>query len=319
MLKKILALLLLLVATFPSFSQVQPKEVDPTLEPKEVQSRTLLVMLMAEDPKKVAKLAGKPEDLATYRAEIEQFNVNLKWVFEKFWKFSTKVDFKPVPEATKMSKGKAGKGYCLFNYRVEKVGAPAPPSKEIALQPPYTKLSKPDEYGYFDIRLPEKMLPTQAPVAKVKLPFYAPNLDDMVFGVTLLQRELQHKLDNIDPKAEYKQLDFAAQALKTNTLLINKFEIEEDLIDERTFKRAYPYDYEINHPDSISNHILDQDPGFSYVKIIPEGIDQLRHYVINCEDGTVQAIVTTRYDPKKTRRQRITTAELKQYCALVKR
>jgi hypothetical protein len=94
------ALLLQTTAARAQFGLGKPKEIAL------VKSQPLIVILKEEDPKQLKKLAGKPEDLADYKASIADYNSQMRELAPKLWKLSSAVEFKPESELESLRKAK---------------------------------------------------------------------------------------------------------------------------------------------------------------------------------------------------------------------
>jgi hypothetical protein len=183
---------------------------------------------------------------------------------------------------------------------------------------PYKKLSTPDEWGCFELRTPENMMPNKPALAAIKLPFLAPNQLDMVFALQLIQFTLQNRAEDLEEKAVNKNIQANAKNLQGKTLMLDKAEFKEDDFPEEKVKKSYPYEYVVENRDTIGSRTLNGNADFAYIMIAPGNDNNLQHYVMSCEDGTVCCIYSTPFNPKQFKKDRINLEALKAYSKFAK-
>ena len=100
-----------------SSAQISPKFQGEVKELKELQSRTLIVEILEEDPKILKKLdkPKKQDDLIDYKLFIKQFNEEFKIYAAKYWKLNTKIEFKTTTEVLALNKAK-DKSYAILRF-----------------------------------------------------------------------------------------------------------------------------------------------------------------------------------------------------------
>lgn len=114
--KKILLLAFGLVSLV-STAQISSKFYGEVKELKELQSRTLIVEILEENPKVLKKLdkPKKQKELSDYKLFIKQFNEEFKVYATKYWKLNTKIEFKTETEILALNKAK-DKSFALLRY-----------------------------------------------------------------------------------------------------------------------------------------------------------------------------------------------------------
>jgi hypothetical protein len=100
-----------------SSAQISPKFYGEVKELKELQSRTLIVEILEEDPTILKKLdkPKKQDDLNDYKLFIKQFNEEFKIYAAKYWKLNTKIEFKTTTEVLALNKAK-DKSYAILRF-----------------------------------------------------------------------------------------------------------------------------------------------------------------------------------------------------------
>lgn len=279
--------------------------------------RTTIVVLQSEDPKKSTKLKKTPEDYEAYKMDIEYFNENLKASVEKWWRFTEKYEFHSYAEMTKMVKGKAAKNYVVLIYQQQR-NNPAPPSQVINAVLPYKRLSTPEEWGCFELRTPENLLPSKPALDVVKLPYQAPSIGDMVFAMHVMQFNLANKSEGLSESQIKMNVKNAGKLIKNKTLYMDRTEIDDNELNEQVIHKAYPYEYVIDERDSIQQYLIRASGDALVPMIVPGNNMDMVHYLISAEDGTICGMYSLPYDAKDSRRLRITREVLKVYAKMGK-
>jgi hypothetical protein len=284
--------------------------------------RTTIFILKTEDTKVIAKLKKTPSEIEVYKADIAAFNDRLKAAVERWWKFTEKYEYHTLAETNKLIKGKANKNYLLFQYlqHTEKIPGALPPSTQIvATTLPYKKVSTPTNYGYYELRAAENIIPTKPALIEIPLATLAPKLIDNVFSIQLMQYNLYNVSENLKESDIKKNYMANAKVLLSKNLLIDLADIDEDGLSETKIKKAYQFEYSVLESDSSVNRIFEGNADYAYVRIIPSPNDgKLYHYVVSCEDGTFCNLYISKFDAKAKRKERITIDALKGYCKNIK-
>ena len=105
--------ILFIAFCFLAFTKVNA-QIDPSINMDlkklpQMLERNLIVVLLDEDAKEVAKLEKhldkEPNGLKNYREEIKTFNDAIKSGMEKYWKLNSKIDYKNQSEIKDFMKG----------------------------------------------------------------------------------------------------------------------------------------------------------------------------------------------------------------------
>jgi hypothetical protein len=166
---------------------------------EDASKRITLVVIMAEDPKK-AKLKKNVAEAELAKKDMEKFNSDLQSAIKKWWKFTERYEFKSLAEVQKITKGKTNKGYLVLQYifQNELEGSAKPNAPQSAILP-FNKLSKPEAFGYFELRQAENMVATKPALAYANLAFQAPSLFDDVFAIHTMQYDLYNHMEGLSP------------------------------------------------------------------------------------------------------------------------
>jgi hypothetical protein len=265
----------------------------------------------------MTKLKKNPADVDTYKKEIQEFNDRLTEAVKKWWKFTEKYEFHTMLEINKIAKGKTAKGYLVYQYLMQtdkpKTGAPTAASQNVSATLPFKKLSTPENFGCFEVRTAENLAPGKLPLAVVPLTFQAPSLAEAASAIQIVQYDLYNHMEGLNETDIKKNLVANAKNLLSKTLLIDKYDIAENEFTDSKIKKLYPYDYQIDEPDTLTAKIMEASPDYAYVKIVPTEEGRLMHYVISCEDGTVCNSYLGKWDEKMRRKERINAEALKAY------
>lgn len=314
--KKIAAFLFCTLLIVSNLLKAEPTQAYKKEAYEDASKRITLVVIMAEDPKK-AKLKKNVAEAELAKKDMEKFNSDLQSAIKKWWKFTERYEFKSLAEVQKITKGKTNKGYLVLQYifQNEQDGAPKPAAAQSALLP-FNKLSKPEAFGYFELRQAENMVATKPALAYANLAFQAPSLFDDVFAIHTLQYDLYNHMEGLSPNEIKANLQANAKNLLSKTLLIDKNDIAESVFNESKMKNLYPYEYLYVETDSCASKAFEGNADYAFVKLIPTEDGKLLHYVISCEDGTVCCYFESKFETK--RRERIKAEALKAYSKYVK-
>lgn len=163
--KKILLLAFGFVS-LASSAQITSKFYGEVKELKELQSRTLIVEVLEEDPKTLKKLdkPKKQKELNDYKLFIKQFNEEFKIYAAKYWKLNTKIEFKTQTEVLALNKAKDKSFAVLKYYNLKDNNSFGLDTKMTVAALVYTRcetsINQPDSKIYLPIRkdLTEKFL-----------------------------------------------------------------------------------------------------------------------------------------------------------------
>src|ERR1035437_791781 len=150
---------------------------------KELQSRTLVVVLRKESPKMLKKLSEKPDELKAYQKSIANYNEGFKLAMQNFWPYKQNIKyielssdtwtFKVKPEIEEMLEGKDKSHYAFI---LQKIDDPTFQNGEFR---DYSGL----KLSSLIVALGEK----DNVVGEIKLPFSKPSEADFIYGIQQLK------------------------------------------------------------------------------------------------------------------------------------
>ncbi len=259
---------------------------------KRIKEVPLLAILQTKSEKVIKKISkSKNGDLEKYYSDIENYNISLKKGFENSWNFSNEVKFITSEELeTYNSESNTGK-YAYFKIQIEKGdnGFSLIKSKGLITT-----------YNYAIYLTGEKK-----PVYSFMYSSSLPNAADFKFISQQIQNYLtvRELLKSGEKSKNELKSEFYENAhkIKDKTLLINKEDISDNLIEE--IKNIYKYQYKLTSKEEIDEAILNNDKSKAYLKIVPQGqitgssgplkVSKLMfvQFIMNAEDGKVLAFV----------------------------
>lgn len=303
-------------------------------EALQIKNSVLLVALEEEDAKRIKKLSNKPEKLEHYRTQIAGRNRALKNAVEKYWSFSSKVEYTTESKAKEMLETEKDKyvmisfgeylDYESFRTHTGMNGSPAGWGGSGAGMS-YNPSTKYTELANVITTL---LISDPGKIIKAFLPNVYPSEADAVYGIQQIQYILNYLLaDEKNTMVKFMaHIRNNAPELKNKTLLIDKDDLSKKLT-ESDVKEVYPYPFKIVSQKEIDKAILEKDPTAAYVQIadMPGGKGNVSaHYVSNAADGKIYCYdaPTVSFGIKGmdviTYGERITKKYLKNYCENVK-
>lgn len=276
-----------------STAQISPKFYGEVKELKELQSRTLIVEILEEDPKTLKKLdkPKKQKELSDYKLFIKQFNEELKIYAAKYWKLNTKIEFKTQTEVLALNKDKNKSFAVLRYYNLQDNNNHGADTKLSVGAIVYTRiessLNQPDSKIYLPIR----------PDSKDKFLLEA----DYKYALETLQANVKwivsnDKVLNFDKYAD-KMSDDNCSKLKGKTLLVGN----DMMMKNRTQAEAktnYGGDLKFVSESDLNNAVVNKSKNTAVLYSIPYGIlkvgsvIQLANIVffkviVDCETGEI--------------------------------
>lgn len=256
------ALLLYSTAVWAQLGLGKPKDIAI------VKSQSLIVILKDEDPKELKKLAGKPEDLATYKGYIANYNAQMQELAPKLWKFSPSVEFKHESDLPALRKAKGAQHGVLQQAELADThrhynsagGAPG----GMGNMANYTYSSEHlsaftlEVYGDGD----------QNKVWRVSIapgPIYA---SDIIFSLRTMQTYIQSRLDGRSRGDMRAEVDANSKRLPTKTLLIDEADLE-DKLTVADIKASYPFPYQVVPRLTIEQAAATNDARYAYIRMMP--------------------------------------------------
>lgn len=272
---------------------------------QKIKNSILLVTLDEEDSEIGSKLAGKPDKLEHYRTQVEGRNKALKNAIDKYWTFSSKVEYVTGAKAKEMMKVDKEKyvligfgqyiDYEKFKTGVGKDGSPAgwinPPSGTRPIGAPSTGYyyNRSTKYSETANTITTLTVTDPGNLIKVYLPNVYPSESDAVYGIQQIQYILNYILaDEKNGMMKFPgQIKKNAVELKNLTLLLDKEDLDPKLTED-AIKKAYPFQFKIVSQEEIDKAILSKDSSVAYVQItdMPTGKGNVSaHFVSNPYDG----------------------------------
>ncbi len=282
--KLLLPLTLLLGLFQPVYAQFGSRAVAI----QEIQKRDLIVIIGKMDDKVMKKIEkkGNSDLTSTYQTLIDNFNQNMKYAVENFWKFTTgQIIYKTVEEYQELMNDKA-------NASKYAVMCCTSGGYEIGL-------------GQFDWQIDDKGNSMTGSVVSfsVTLPDlkggnlydYKVTLGELVPGkaslICAMEREktwytalLKNHL--MKPNSESDEMIKNNQHnLVSKTLLIRDKDLGED-VKPAQIKASYPLLFKIVSEDDMNKSIMAKDSNYAYVGLVLGGTgSEVHFYVVDCADG----------------------------------
>ncbi|WP_282161387.1 hypothetical protein [Ulvibacterium marinum] len=251
-------LILLFILTFNHINaQLGFGKIEDINRIKEV---PLLVILQEKSEKTIKKITkSKKADINQYYSDIESFNTAIRDGFENSWVFSNKIKFITTKELETYNSKSNKRKYAYFQLLIDEGddGFSLLESKGLITTYNYalylTGQKKP-VYSY----MYSSNLPNSA-----DFKFISQQIQNYLVGREKLKSGKKSRKEMV---AEFNK---NAHEIKNKTLLLNKEDLTENLIDE--IKNIYKYDYKITTKDEIDKAILNNDESIAYLKVVPMG------------------------------------------------
>lgn len=240
----------------------KPKDIEV------VKSQSLVVVLKEEDPKELKKLASKPDDLATYKGYIANYNAQMQELVPKLWKFSPSVEFKYAADLPALRKAKGVQHGVLQQADLVDMhrhyngagGAPGGMSNML-------------NYSYSSDRISAFTLEVygdgdQNKVWRVSIapgPIYG---SDIIFSLRTLQTYMQSRLDGRSRGDMRAEIAANGKQLPTKTLLIDETDLKNKLT-AADIKQAYPFPYQVVPRQTIEQAVASGDTHYAYIRMMP--------------------------------------------------
>ena len=275
-----------------------------------VKNRKLVVMIEAPNDRVLKQIAKKPKlgTVEDYKADLAEYNANLKEVIEKFWPYNRKdIQYKTFEELREL-KGTGTREYAVVGCFSMKPGI-SPTSNhstyEIFDGLHWVKNIK-DEFGehgsmFTSLRVNKIENFGNAPIFSIPLFDVFPSKAGLVYGLKTIDAFFAFKYTNEGKKTkdilEYAmRVDVSgrAQRLTGKTLLIREEWLDKDL-NETNIKKIYPYAFKVVKRAEMDNVVMAQDGKYAYAALVPyvhrAGSVIFFHYLIDCADGQPLAMV----------------------------
>lgn len=154
------------------------------------------------------------------------------------------------------------------------------------------------------------------PIYLQNMPNLFPTQGDLIFGVQMIQTYLIGRLAGKSMADAKEAMKEYANVLKTKPLLIDREDVKESLADAE-IPKYYPYPYLITDYATIEKAIMEKDPRYAYVEIVPMGTSGSYHLVVDAEKGVTIGYSTPL--PMIGSGGRVTGRHLKNYTGFVEK
>lgn len=261
-------LLLLLMAALSGTSMIYSQiGSSKQKDVQEIKKRTLVFALEEISPKLKEKL--DENEFPRYKDEVEEYNKAIKEA-AAFWKFNEKIEFMTRAEIGKLSKSKSmNHAYVEFNkFTVFTLTAAS-----------YRSLSE-GEPTILNVRLTDDN-PLGPPVFGVHMANPYPNKADLVYALKAMQLQLNFKLESKKDGEINDMFKENGKKLQNQTLLVNR---QNTALDLEEIKKAYPYPVELVDKNRIDEAILNSDPKFPFVIVIPYSNNGFSYHILDASD-----------------------------------
>ncbi|WP_157514743.1 hypothetical protein [Mangrovimonas sp. TPBH4] len=251
---------------------------------KEVQNKTLLVVLDEVDDNLKKKAQKKPEKYNEIIEIIEVYNKALKAAFTANWSYSQNIRFVTEKEFQQILNDKNQKNqYAYFRNKLE-----GHFKGQVRMQA--------GNYS-FELRLPNK----NKSVYEMIYTSQHPNEADLTLIIQQFQNYLnsrvKRKEQNYSRKNFQNEIAENSKLLKEKTLLLDEASVSSKL--KKEISKVYKYNYKFTSKEEIDEAIISKNPNFAYVRAMPlyqqmndnQQWDQNKfifiQYAINAEDGKI--------------------------------
>ena len=254
----------------------------------------LLVVLESPNEKVVKKLSKKdPEGLKKYYNDIATNNAILKASMPVNWTASKEVKFIKSQELDNF-KDKKNKGkYAYFMPIVQDRSRSKMSTAGVIVTYSYAVYLTGDNTPVYSMMYGSES--KDVTVNEADLKFICQQMQNYFTYREELKGKKKSKQELIDEM--YKN----AEVLSQKTVLLDKEDLKEDLIEE--LGSIYKYNYKLTSKEEIDKAILNEDPNYAYLKVLPVGqltssnivkVSKLMHaqYFVNAKDGKVLTMIT---------------------------
>ncbi|MGI4741017.1 MAG: hypothetical protein ACRYG7_38100 [Janthinobacterium lividum] len=253
-----------------------------------ISQQPLVVLLSEEDPKKLKKLANKPEELAEYKASIAYLNTKLQKLAPQVWKFSPSVEFKSE-SALPALQAAPGQRTVVLYYEKQAVGV----SRQ------HVGFGPKDGMWQAILQLSSLGDGKEQLECSALLPLDIIYPSDIVVAFKQIQHQLRRdvKLQADAGLGHDKQLQVArdrlraegdanAESIRTKLLLVAQDDVDEGLTEE-DIKRVYPFPFQLVPRTTIEEAVRVSDIRYNYVRWRAASMASTGPEIIAAADGQV--------------------------------
>ena len=290
MMRKILLLLGVVLAGSIPVAQAQLMKVpDYAATLALIKAQPLVVLLHKEEPKELRKLAGKPKELAQYRADVALCNKQLQEYAPKLWHYSPAVVFKPQAEHEALRKTKGTITPVLYYVQRKASQTMAGPMgnrlEEVSFGSEMVANLRFDMVG--DDK-DNSFWHGPAPLGG------ALSLSDIISSFRALQSVIDIRAATADKKEDYRKVTAAEMLrgingralLRTKILLINRADLDEGLT-EADVKKLYPFPCQLVPMQAIETAVVAGDTRYTYARWLTLAAGEVGPAVIDAATGKV--------------------------------
>lgn len=275
--KKVLTLLLLLACiTLKAQWGLAKKETVDALK-----SRTLIVVVEEPNAELMKKLDAAQKEF--YSKDVEEYNISMKELMPKYWKWNDKVEFKTRSEVEQLVKSKSK----LFAY-IENTKYKVNFANKMSLNATQ-KLKKGELMlmggDYAETAMAVRLTDENSlgnPVYGIYLPSVFPSKGEMVFALKQLQLQLKYKSQGMKDGAINSLYKENAKQLVSKTLLLSKEKIS---LSEAEVKKVYPFTFQIVDMNRIEQAFLSDDATCVTFVFVPRAGGIVSTYVVDTNEG----------------------------------
>jgi hypothetical protein len=312
--------LLLTVVSFFGHCQIMPIAMEDI---QAVKKRDLIVMIEEPREKMLKRLQSKPKlgSVDDYKTDLAQYNENIKQVAEKFWPYKkTNIQFKTYSQIKELSKTKTkdfvvvvclsaeannySRGYKFYDglYWVKDIKEDFEDRNDWMFSSMVVSLIEEFEKKSIFYSPLYDVFPTKASLAAGFMsidPFFAGRIDSAEKNGGKSKGGIRGAMEaSQNSQSMMAEIAKRTPKLTEKTLIIRKEWLDKDLTEE-TFKKIYPYKFQICDKAFMDNIVMNQDPSYAYGVLLPyvastgtSNIVTNFHYVIDASDNQPLAIVS---------------------------
>lgn len=232
-----------------------------------------LVVLIEEANKKIEEKLD-PNELANYRQEIENYNLQLKKSVEQYWKVGAKAEFVTKEQFNIIIESRSANTLVLMNskynfnyvdYSSYKLSNKLYDKKD-AIVENYSKKQLP--YRATTLELKKADLPlTSAPIATALMPSIKQDEAQLVYAIKSMALQIDYRNKGTTEVQLMKMYIKNAPHLKELTLLINQNELDETTKTE--IKTHYKLPFQLVNKEDIDKAILNADATKAIALVFP--------------------------------------------------
>ncbi|MBK9732806.1 MAG: hypothetical protein IPO83_16260 [Chitinophagaceae bacterium] len=275
-------------------------ELPDKKEATAAQDKPVIVQIEVPNVKVIEKLQKKKnvDAITAYKKALEKYNVTMKAVMDKYWKFSDQILYMTPDEITTLIDSKSTE-YVIIRCATTSIGTGMIHNGSgAAYNPGGTQMVATSEYGgnlnwsYTELKeenweddrdywngntimefwrvekMKKGLMKTPDVVARVALPEIFPDTASVVYGVKMVQHYLKSSLRT--EKINYVQQLKADYALvRSKTVYVRSDRLDPEL-SEQEVKKIYTYPIRIVSKSEYETAIFNGEDGNAFIVIAPQ-------------------------------------------------